>query len=128
MGQVNTQFAPDILPLIEGTEQLPLVSNSEQNIFKQLDLFECGLIESVFGDEMRYRRVIWANDCFYNMMGCKDESSDACHVLYSTPKQFVHPDDLDALVSYMAKIAENERPADLSIRFLHRCGYYQIAA
>lgn len=124
MGQVNTQSVPELLPLIEGTEQLPLVSNSAQNIFQQLDLLECGLIESVFGDEVRYRRVIWANDCFYNMMGCKNGTSVDCHALYSTPKQFVHPDDLKALVSYLSKIAANERPQDISIRFLHRRGYY----
>ncbi|HIX57645.1 MAG TPA: hypothetical protein H9850_09280, partial [Candidatus Anaerobiospirillum pullistercoris] len=36
--KVRLKVAPDLKPLLEGTEHLPLVSNSTQNIFAQLDL------------------------------------------------------------------------------------------
>ena len=122
--KVRLKVAPDLKPLLEGTEHLPLVSNSTQNIFAQLDLLGCGLLESVMGDDVRSRRVIWANDCFYSMVGFKKTTDELYEALYSSPKQFVHPDDMRALISHFRKTRESKRPRDLVVRLLHRRGYY----
>lgn len=122
--KVRLKVAPDLKPLLEGTEHLPLVSNSTQNIFAQLDLLGCGLLESVMGDDVRSRRVIWANDCFYSMVGFKKTTDELYEALYSSPKQFVHPDDMRALISHFRKTIESKRPRDLVVRLLHRRGYY----
>lgn len=103
---------------------LPLLQNDKHNIFTQLRLLGCVVLELVYCNDQRFCQLLAGSDEFYHLVGFKNGQAEAQNGYYDKPRKFVHPDDLPLLTRYFQQIENGAKSLDIDFRLLHRRGYY----
>lgn len=102
----------------------PLLQNDKHNIFTQLRLLGCVVLELVYCADQRFCHLLSGSDEFYHLVGFKNGQAEAQNGYYDKPRKFVHPDDLPLLTRYFQQIEHGAKSLDIDFRLLHRRGYY----